>query len=68
MNMSAMFLESKDKSWQANLVGYWRVVDEIKNHATLVLQHVDGEHAWTLEDKLVTEDDFTLSGFQRLCK
>ncbi len=68
MNMSAMFLESTDKSWQGNLVGYWRVVDEIKNHATLVLQHVEGEHTWTLEDKLVKQDDFSLSGFQRLCK
>lgn len=68
MNMSTLFLESTDKSWQGNLVGYWRVVDEIKNHATLVLQHVEGEFVWTLEDKLVKKDDFSLPGFQRLCK
>jgi hypothetical protein len=68
MNISSIFLESKDKSWQANLVGYWRVVDEIKNHCTLVLQHTDGEFVWTLEDELVKTKDFSLAGFQQLCK
>ncbi len=66
--MSTFFMESDDKSFRANLVGYWRIVDEIKNHATLVLQHVEGEFQWTLMDKTVEPDDFTLAGFQRLTK
>jgi hypothetical protein len=67
-SMSAFFMESEDKSFRANLIGYWRIVDEIKNHATLVLQHVDDEFTWTLEDKTVTPDYFSLAGFQKLCK
>jgi hypothetical protein len=66
--MSTFFMESEDKSFRANLVGYWRIVDEIKNHATLVLQHVEGAFQWTLLDKTVLPDDFTLAGFQRLAK
>jgi len=67
-SMSTFFMQSDDHSFQANLVGYWRIVDEIKNHATLVLQHVDGEFQWTLLARDVAPKDFTMAGFQRLAK
>ena len=66
--MSAIFMESDDKKMKANLVGFWRIVDENKNHATLVVQHVENEFQWTIMDPTVIPPHFTLAGFQRLCK
>jgi hypothetical protein len=66
--MSTFCMESADKSFKANLIGYWRIVDEIKNHATLVLQHVEEAYQWTLMDNKVQPEDFSMAGFQRLAK
>ncbi len=68
INMSALILQSKDQSYKACLVGYWRIVDEINNRATMVLQHNDGKFVWLQNDPRVKAQDFTLGGFQRRCK
>jgi hypothetical protein len=67
-SVSTFFMNSDDDSFRANLVGYWRIVDEKKNHATLVLQHVEDEFQWTLLAQDVDPKDFTVAGFQRLAK
>ncbi len=68
INMSALILESRDKSYKACLIGYWRIVDEINNRATLILQHNEGKFVWLQNDPRVKPADFTLGGFQRRCK
>jgi hypothetical protein len=68
INMSQFVLESPDKSYRACLIGYWRIVDEINNRATMVLQHNQGKFVWLQDDPRVKAEDFTLGGFQRRCK
>lgn len=66
--ISTFFMKSDDDTFRANLVGYWRIVDEHKNHATLVLQHIENEFQWSLLAKDVEPKDFTMSGFQKMAK
>jgi len=65
---SSLFFTSDDNTYKGNLLGTQNIVDERKDHASVIMQHINGRYIWLTADPSVRREQFTLSGFTKLCK